>query len=658
VLPSLMNKSLKPRQLMILSILLLLLSACSFTLAEELTPPPGSLQESAPETEPVLTAAGPLYPLIPPDPVQGEPIFIENCAPCHGSSGMGNGPQATQLTVPVAAIGSAEVAHESIPADWYTLLQQGNLERFMPPFPSLSDRQKWDVIAYVYSLSIPSEVAAQGETLYQEFCASCHGLQGTGEGEEASELASDPIDFTDQSFMAAKSSAEIYRLVTEGAGTEMPGFADELSDTERWAITDFLRTLMFAPQGEVAEATASTGEDAGQTPAAEAEPTGDVQERVGDIIVQLVNGSGGEIPSDLEVTLYGFDNMQMAYSETIQSGEDGNYLFKDVEIPTGRAYLAAVDYQGSTYGSDVSVAEDTSQPLTLPVVIYETMTDASVLTIDRIHIFFDFVDEGTVQVSELFIISNPTDRAVISDDESGAVVHFSLPEGTTNLEFQEGSLGERYIQTGDGFADTLRVAPGFGEYQVLFAFEMPYDRSLEFVQPVNLAANALVILLPDMGVRVRSEFIQDEGIQDVQGTPYLMYSGDGLTAGSTLMLNLSGRPKIGGASLTTPSSQTNLIIGIGAFGIALIVAGVWLYMRSKRKQVDSEVFDAEIVSKDELEKSSAIQDPDTVMDAIIALDDMYQSGDLPEEAYQQRRGELKARLKELLDNEEPQSGSA
>jgi hypothetical protein len=34
------------------------------------------------------------------------------------------------------------------------------------------------------------------------------------------------------------------------------------------------------------------------------------------------------------------------------------------------------------------------------------------------------------------------------------------------------------------------------------------------------------------------------------------------------------------------------------------------------------------------------------MDAIIALDDMYQAGELPEEAYRERRAELKARLRE------------
>jgi hypothetical protein len=167
----------------------------------------------------------------------------------------------------------------------------------------------------------------------------------------------------------------MYTVISEGAGTDMPAFADTLSDAERWEVADYLRTLMYAAQGEGTETAVTTEEvEAGETPVVEVEPTGSTQEMVGDILVELVNGTGGEVPDDLEVTLYGFDNMQIAYSQTIQSGEAGSYQFKDVEMPEGRAYLAAVDYQGSTYGSDVAVAEDSTKPLTLPVMIYETMT--------------------------------------------------------------------------------------------------------------------------------------------------------------------------------------------------------------------------------------------------------------------------------------------
>ena len=47
------------------------------------------------------------------------------------------------------------------------------------------------------------------------------------------------------------------------------------------------------------------------------------------------------------------------------------------------------------------------------------------------------------------------------------------------------------------------------------------------------------------------------------------------------------------------------------------------------------------------QETLANETPEDVMDAIIALDDLYQAGKLPKEAYEQRRTELKARLATL-----------
>jgi hypothetical protein len=40
---------------------------------------------------------------------------------------------------------------------------------------------------------------------------------------------------------------------------------------------------------------------------------------------------------------------------------------------------------------------------------------------------------------------------------------------------------------------------------------------------------------------------------------------------------------------------------------------------------------------------------DSLLDAILTLDDLHQAGKLPEEAYQQRRADLKAQLKALKE---------
>jgi len=87
---------------------------------------------------------------------------------------------------------------------------------------------------------------------------------------------------------------------------------------------------------------------------------------------------------------------------------DGSYLFSNVEIPPGRVFMTVVEYQQATYGSDIGMAEEGMTTIDLPIKVYETTTDTSILRADRLHLFFEFMDAKTLRVIELYIISNPT----------------------------------------------------------------------------------------------------------------------------------------------------------------------------------------------------------------------------------------------------------
>ncbi len=134
--------------------------------------------------------------------------------------------------------------------------------------------------------------------------------------------------------------------------------------------------------------------------------------------------------------------------------------------------------------------------------------NVSSLTTDRVHIFFDFTDPQNTQVIEVFIISNPSKQAMVAPTQDGTVVTFPLPQGYTNLQFQDGELGDRYVEVSQGFADTMTVNPGVGQYQVIFAFQMPYDHKLNFAQPMFLPTSAVVVMVPDNGVKVNSTHAQ------------------------------------------------------------------------------------------------------------------------------------------------------
>jgi hypothetical protein len=77
----------------------------------------------------------------------------------------------------------------------------------------------------------------------------------------------------------------------------------------------------------------------------------------------------------------------------------------------------------------------------------------------------------------------------------------------------------------------------------------------------------------------------------------------------------------------------------------MVVAGVWLYRRNASLAKSSQGGEVETTELAE----EMYNDPDMIMDAIIALDDLYSAGEIPVDAYQQRRTELKDRLRELTE---------
>ncbi len=640
--------------------LTIFLAGCNFSLAADVTPPPG-YQPPVQVPSAVEATSEPVYPLVPPDPAQGEVIFLEKCAGCHGEKGLGDGPQASEMPNPVAALASVDVGRQAVPSDWFELVTKGDLERFMPPFRSLTNKQRWDVVAYAMSLSASMQTIEEGKALFNSGCSGCHGADGKGIGPMSAGLDVKPADFTDQQQMAEKSQMDYFIAIKNGMGSAMPAFDVEYSDDQRWALAAYIRSLSFLPVEISQPLTESAGTPAaptaGATKGVESPGTTQVTKPVaqatakprntatptvipislGSITGSVIYGSDTHPKENLEVVLHGFDQMSVVLTQTTTLAADGTFAFDNVEMTEGRIFLATVDYSGITYGSDVATATGEVENFEMPIEIFDTSTDTSLLSVDRLHFFFDFLDEQTLQVVELYVISNPSQKTIVSAIQDGPVLSFSLPDEALNLQFQDGELGGRFFPTDGGFSDSQPVRPGVANYQVLFTYELPYSKKVVLDRKMQLNTNAVVILLPAAGLEIKGDTLQDAGTRDVQGTQYRMYNASSLKAGENIELTITG--KFIGENLNNTSS---ILIGIGALGLALLVAGVWLFQRNKARQKTEE---------EELEPEPPVQQPaETIMDAILTLDDLYRAGELPEDAYLQRRKELKERLRQVISN--------
>lgn len=87
---------------------------------------------------------------------------------------------------------------------------------------------------------------AQGATLYQQHCASCHGVSGEGDGPVAIGLDPPAIAFTDVGRADQRSPLSLFQTISQGVeGTSMIGYSGQLSDTDRWALAYYTGTLAY-----------------------------------------------------------------------------------------------------------------------------------------------------------------------------------------------------------------------------------------------------------------------------------------------------------------------------------------------------------------------------------------------------------------------------
>ncbi|MEI9984949.1 MAG: cytochrome c [Aliidongia sp.] len=90
------------------------------------------------------------------------------------------------------------------------------------------------------------DVDRPGAGLYPTNCAACHGAEGRGDGPEATGLPVPPADLT-ADHLWGHTDGELFWWLSHGidaptgGGLAMPGFADRLSEDQRWALIDYIR---------------------------------------------------------------------------------------------------------------------------------------------------------------------------------------------------------------------------------------------------------------------------------------------------------------------------------------------------------------------------------------------------------------------------------
>lgn len=129
---------------------------------------------------------------------------------------------------------------------------------------SLTKSQLWDLTAFIWQSNTTPAALANGQQLYAQNCAACHGENGAGDGVFADDLAAagetsaqtmtgaqgmtmqTPADFTDTIRMFGASPALLQgKILRGGMGTGMPMWGSIFTEEQIWDLIAYIYSFQF-----------------------------------------------------------------------------------------------------------------------------------------------------------------------------------------------------------------------------------------------------------------------------------------------------------------------------------------------------------------------------------------------------------------------------
>jgi mono/diheme cytochrome c family protein len=248
----------------------------------------------------MITNPAPVAAIVDREPPSGSRLYAQHCAQCHGERGDGRGvslldPPARHFGAEPFKFGTTSNRMSPTDADLARVIQHGIPGSAMPAFAQLSEDERQALVGHVRRLtwenlyaklrdkavkdegdydsldvaeradamtrpgqpleipvqfSAPTpELLAQGQKVYMQGCAPCHGPEGKGDGPQVKDLKNEngtparPRDLTQGVYKGGSDPHQLYaRIVLGIPGTPMPA-TNNLPPQDVDALIAYVRSL-------------------------------------------------------------------------------------------------------------------------------------------------------------------------------------------------------------------------------------------------------------------------------------------------------------------------------------------------------------------------------------------------------------------------------
>jgi hypothetical protein len=386
----------------------------------------------------------------------------------------------------------------------------------------------------------------------------------------------------------------------------------------------------------------------------------------GRIYGQLLNGSNKNAPlAGQSVTLQMAQGNNARNAASVKTDANGAYAFPQLATDKNISYALSVTYMGAQYSSAiVTLAGRPVQQLNLTV--YDATSSTANIAVVRATILLQKPDaqKGSVGVSELYIFRNLGPHTFVGslDTTHGKpnALLFSLPHTARNVTLNAGFDGYSAVGVTSGIATNAAVPPG--DSQFAFTFDMPYFASsaYDFDYKAHYPTVELALLLPP-SIHGSSNVLASRGpVKSGQNT-FNLFQASVLAANSEVHLELNGLPTNAPPPVTAApaapkfdTAQAWLIILL-LLAMAIMLLATALVYRARRRSStfkkspqQRRAKSASVAAKARQAEEQAAVNEQALLQKLLELDQAFEAGKLSKPIYQERRAQVKARLRALL----------
>ena len=207
---------------------------------------------------------------------EGKILFSQRCLPCHGASGIGQGPYARHVNQHPANL-SDRISH--FPGVDYNFwrVMEGVPGTAMPPWKlSLTEEAVWKIISYEKTFVdgvvrvVPGDFSdseaedfgnrgikspivmddlnyTEGMKLFNLYCAQCHGIDGQGDGPASVYINPVPANFTETNNDFTMQGQWFWKVGEGVETTNMPPWKYVLTEEDRWKTIYYIQKNFSEP---------------------------------------------------------------------------------------------------------------------------------------------------------------------------------------------------------------------------------------------------------------------------------------------------------------------------------------------------------------------------------------------------------------------------